>query len=269
LYTPLHTPMIGGAEMELEIILMGLLVGFLVGLTGVGGASLLTPILMLMGINPAIAVGTDLFYNSITKLFGSIQHFRQKTIKNRLVMYLAFGSIPGALIAIELLRIFDFSFQSQDEIIKHSIGYILIFTAVVTIYQIVSRHDFESISISKDFLVGKRAITIGIGFILGFIVGVTSIGSGSLFAIAMVYIYRLKTSDLIGTDIAHAFLLVTVAGIMQAVLGNVNFLLAVNLLLGSIPGVLIGSALSPKVPSTPLRLIMIIIILLSGIKLIF
>jgi uncharacterized membrane protein YfcA len=269
IYYPAYTYNDRGAAMEPGIIFMGLLVGFLVGMTGVGGASLLTPMLMLIGINPTIAVGTDLFYNSVTKLFGTIQHFRQKTINKGLVIYLALGSIPGAVIAIVVLRIFDFYFQNQEQIIKHSIGYLLIITSAVTIFQILSQRNLETISAPKDFLKGKKGLTIGIGLLLGFIVGMTSIGSGSLFAIAMIYIYRLKTSELIGTDIAHAFLLVTVAGIMHASLGNVNYLLAANLLIGSIPGVLIGSALSPKVPGKSLRLIMVVIILLSSIKLLF
>jgi uncharacterized membrane protein YfcA len=114
----------------------------------------------------------------------------------------------------------------------------------------------------------KRGLTIVIGVILGFIVGLTSIGSGSLFALAMIYLYRLRPSELVGTDIAHAFLLVTAAGIMHAGIGNVDYLLMFNLLMGSIPGVLLGSTLSSKLPAKPLRTIMAVMILISGLKLI-
>jgi uncharacterized membrane protein YfcA len=114
----------------------------------------------------------------------------------------------------------------------------------------------------------KRLFTILIGIVLGFIVGLTSIGSGSLFVIAMLYLYKMSASELVGTDIAHAFLLVTVAGLAYAGFGNINYSLAINLLLGSIPGVLIGSTLSAKVPAKPLRTIIATIILISGIKLI-
>ncbi len=111
-------------------------------------------------------------------------------------------------------------------------------------------------------------LTIIVGAVLGFIVGLTSIGAGSLFALAMLYLFRMSPSELVGTDIAHAFLLVTAAGIMHAGIGNVNYLLTINLLLGSIPGVIVGSILSSKLPVKPLRTIMAIMILISGVKLI-
>ncbi|MBU8879975.1 sulfite exporter TauE/SafE family protein [Bacillus sp. FJAT-29790] len=255
--------------MEIGIIVMGLFVGFLVGLTGVGGASLLTPILMLIGINPIVAVGTDLFYNSATKLFGTIQHWRQKTINGRIVLYLSFGSIPGAVIAIVSLKIFDFYFQNLEQIIKHSIGYVLIFVAAAMIFQNFFSNHFKMKLEKTDPIEGKKGLSVLIGFLLGFIVGLTSIGSGSLFALALLYIYRIRTSEVVGTDIAHAFALVTVAGILHAGLGHVDYLLAANLLIGSIPGVLLGSSLSAKVPAKPLRVIMAVLIFISGVKLIF
>lgn len=254
--------------MEFGIIVLGLLVGILVGMTGVGGAALLTPILMMIGINPAVAVGTDLFYNSITKMFGTLQHWRQKTVNLRLVLYLALGSIPGTVIAIILLQVFDYFFQNQDQIIKYFIGYTLVIVAGATIFQTYFTSYFKTKPGQTDPLYEKKVLTIFIGCFLGFIVGLTSIGSGSLFAIALLYIYRIKTSELVGTDITHAFALVTVAGFMHAGLGNVDFLLATNLLIGSIPGVIVGSSLSTKIPAKPLRTIMALAILFAGIKLI-
>lgn len=254
--------------MDLLVSFMGLFVGFMVGLTGVGGAALLTPILILIGIHPTMAVGTDLFYNSITKLFGTVQHFRQKTINKTLVLYLAVGSIPGAVMAIMALRWFDSFFHNQETIIKHALGIILILVAVLTILrQFLDRKIKDNRWVNKPIR-DKRWLTIGIGFTLGFIVGITSIGSGSLFAIAMIYLFNLRTSEIVGTDIAHAFMLVTVAGLIHAGLGHVNFQLAGNLLIGSVPGVLIGSSLSAKVPSRPLRTILAALILIGGIKLI-
>ncbi|WP_342433769.1 sulfite exporter TauE/SafE family protein [Neobacillus sp. FSL H8-0543] len=254
--------------MEIGIIILGVFVGFLVGLTGVGGASLLTPLLMLIGISPVIAIGTDLFYNSITKLFGTIQHWRQKTINGRLVLYFSFGSIPGAVIAIVLLKVFDFYFENLELIIKHSIGYVLIFVSAAMVFQNFFSNHLETGQVAKNPVEGKKVLTILIGFFLGFIVGLTSIGSGSLFALAMLYIYRVKTSKVVGTDIAHAFGLVTVAGLLHAGLGNVNFPLVINLLVGSIPGVILGSNLSAKVPAKPLRFILAVILFISGIKII-
>ncbi|WP_207952249.1 sulfite exporter TauE/SafE family protein [Paenibacillus turpanensis] len=246
---------------------MGLLVGVLVGLTGVGGAALLTPILVLIGINPSVAVATDLFYNSITKLFGSIQHIRQKTIDMQLVKYLAIGSVPSALTAIMLLHFYEPLHQHQESVIKHALGIVLVLVAVATIvkqfYDRLGSNRWQDKPISE-----KKLLTIGIGCVLGFVVGMTSIGSGSLFALAMIYLYRMSSATLVGTDILHAFLLVSAAGAVHAFFGNIDYMLAFNLLIGSIPGVLAGSSLSAKVPAKPLRTAMAFIILISGIKLI-
>lgn len=254
--------------MSIGIMIMGLIIGFMVGLTGVGGAALLTPILILLGISPSIAVGTDLFYNSITKFFGSIQHWRQKTINLKLVKYLAIGSIPSAIIAVGILHLFDTFFHNQEQIIKHALGYVLILVAASTLIKTFGKDKLKFNRLQLKSLHEKRILTIVIGAILGFIVGLTSIGAGSLFALAMLYLYRMSPSELVGTDIAHAFILVTAAGIMHAGIGNVNYLLTINLLLGSIPGVIFGSILSSKLPVKPLRTIMAIMILFSGVKLI-
>ncbi|WP_071395140.1 sulfite exporter TauE/SafE family protein [Bacillus tuaregi] len=254
--------------MSIAIIVMGLLVGFLVGLTGVGGAALLTPVLILLGINPTVAVGTDLAYNSITKFFGSVQHWRQKTINVRLVKYLAIGSIPSAACAVGLLHLFDTFFHNQEEIIKHALGYVLILVALTTLIKTFMNDKYQINSVQMKSLSEKKALTITIGAVLGFIVGLTSIGSGSLFALVMIFLYRLTPAELVGTDIAHAFLLVTVAGLLHAGIGNVDYLLMFNLLLGSIPGVILGSTLSSKLPAKPLRAILALMILISGFKLI-
>lgn len=254
--------------LSIGIVLMGLLIGFLVGLTGVGGAALLTPVLILLGINPAIAVGTDLAYNSITKFFGSIQHWRQKTINFKLVKYLALGSIPSAICAVGTLHLFDSFFNNQDQVIKHALGYVLILVALVTLIKTFMSEKYNLNHIQLKTLHEKRTLTIVIGVVLGFLVGLTSIGSGSLFALAMIFLYKLRPGELVGTDIAHAFLLVTAAGIMHAGIGNVDFLLTFNLLLGSIPGVILGSTLSSKLPSKPLRATLALMILISGLKLI-
>lgn len=246
---------------------MGLLVGLLVGLTGVGGAALLTPILVFLGIQPTVAVATDLFYNSITKLFGSIQHYRQKTINFKLTGYLAAGSVPSAIAAILLLELYPPLHAIQETIVKHALGIVLIIVAVLSIAkQWIGRLDTNRLS--EKPLEEKKRLTIAIGALLGFIVGMTSIGSGSLFALAMMFFFRLGAAELVGTDIAHAFLLVSAAGIMHAGFGNIDYHLALNLLAGSVPGVLLGSGLSAKLPAKPLRTFMAAIILISGLKLI-
>lgn len=254
--------------MLIEITFLGLVVGILVGLTGVGGAALLTPLLILLGINPSIAVGTDLVYNSITKLFGTAQHWKQGTINIKIVKFLALGSIPSATIAIGTLYFFPIFHQYQEQIIKYVLGYVLIFVAISIIFRIFFDKKTGLNRWQIQPLEQKKGLTVFIGIIFGFIVGLTSIGSGSLFVIAMLYVYNMNTSELVGTDLAHAFLLVTVASILNASLGNVNYILTVNLLLGSIPGVLLGSKMSTKVSSTFLQIIIATIILISGLKLI-
>ncbi|MCI3919568.1 sulfite exporter TauE/SafE family protein [Paenibacillus sp. TRM 82003] len=253
--------------MEVGIVIMGFLVGALVGLTGVGGAALLTPVLMLIGISPSVAIATDLFYNSVTKLFGSIQHIRQKTVNLGLVKYLAIGSVPSAIGAVLLVLAYPPLAEHQDAIMKHALGVVLIVVALATIL----KQFFDKLGSNRWQelpLANKRGMTILIGVVLGFIVGLTSIGSGSLFALAMIYLYRMKSAELVGTDILHAFILVTAAGAIHAFFGNINYLLACNLLIGSVPGVVLGSRLSAKVPGKPLRTFMAVLILISGLKLI-
>ncbi|PLT29083.1 sulfite exporter TauE/SafE family protein [Peribacillus deserti] len=254
--------------MSIGITLMGLLVGFLVGLTGVGGAALLTPVLILIGINPSIAVGTDLVYNSITKLFGASQHWRQKTVNGQMVKYLAIGSIPSAVAAIVALHYFESYFHNQEQIIRHSLGYILILVSLAILLRTVIEKKIRPNRWQLKPLEEKKMLTILIGIVFGFIVGLTSLGSGSLFAVAMIFLYQMKTSEMIGTDIVHAFLLVSVAGLLHIGYGNINYMLVGNLLIGSIPGVIIGSKISAKVPTRPLRTVVALLILVSGLKLV-
>lgn len=238
----------------------------LVGLTGVGGAALLTPLLITIGVQPAVAVATDLFYSSVTKLFGSVQHVRQQTVNLPLVKQFALGSLPGAAASILLLKTYPPLHAYQDTIIRNTLGIMLIVVALLNLVKLWLGDDATG-AIQDKPLEGKLVLTISIGFVLGFLVGLTSIGSGSLFALAMMFFYRLTAAELVGTDIVHAFLLVSAAGLMHAGLGHIHYGLAFQLLIGSVPGVLLGSRLSAKIPAKPLRTAMAAIILLSGIKL--
>lgn len=254
--------------MSIGIAIMGLLVGLLVGLTGVGAASLLTPFLLLIGIHPTVAVGTDLVYNSITKFFGVVQHWSQKTINLKFVKYLSVGSVPGAVVAIVGLHFLGSLYHNEEHIIKHVLGYVLIVAAAGTLIRVLFDKKLRPNRWQIKPLEEKKILTISIGFIFGVVVGLTSIGSGSLFALAMLYLYNINGPELVGTDITHAFFLATVAGALNVGFGHVNYALAGNLLLGSIPGILIGSRLSVKVPSKPLRAVMSVLILIGGLKLI-
>ncbi|MDQ0218923.1 sulfite exporter TauE/SafE family protein [Peribacillus cavernae] len=252
--------------MSIEIILMGLLVGGLVGMTGVGGASLLTPILVFWGINPAIAIGTDFAYNTITKLFGAVQHIRQKTVNFQLVKHLAIGSLPAAIIA----NIVFYSLLSNhynEKFIVLLLGYVLIIVSIISLIQLIFVPNPVNQWKAKT-LREKRFITILAGVVIGAIVGVTSVGSGSLFALFILYFYNVKSSELVGTDITHAFLLVLVSGLLMARLGNIDYVLVGNLVCGSIPGAIIGSKLTKKIPHFAMRILIVAIILCSGIALV-
>ncbi|KEQ27934.1 sulfite exporter TauE/SafE family protein [Paenibacillus tyrfis] len=252
--------------MSIGIAIMGLLVGGLVGITGVGGAALLTPILMFLGISPSLAVGSDLMYNSITKFFGAVQHSRQKTVRWDIVRQLALGSIPGAITAVIILRFCQPIFYDQEKFMKVSLGYVLIFTACLTLYQALFHRKVRVLEDKIDVKT-KVSVTIILGFVLGLIVGLTSVGSGSLFAIAMLFMYRMLPSQLVGTDIMHAFFLVTISALLHAGIGKVDFLLVLNLIIGSVPGVIVGSKVSTLIPTKALKIVITLIILISGFKL--
>lgn len=257
-----------GIIMSISIIMMGFIIGGLVGVTGIGGAALLTPFLLTLGISPSVAVGTDLVYNSITKMFGISQHWKQKTINFKLVKYLAIGSLPSAIIAVIIIHFLPIFHDNREGIIKYILGYVLILAAISIFIKTFFYNESTQSFFQKQTMLQKKNLTILIGAILGFIVGLTSVGSGSLFAIAMIYLYRLKPSELVGTDITHAFLLVTVASILNMNLGNVDYLLLIHLLIGSIPGVILGSKFSTKIPVKPLQIFLAIIIGVSGLKLV-
>jgi uncharacterized protein len=213
-------------------------------------------------------VGTDLVYNSITKLFGVVQHWRQKTINFKFVKYLSSGSIPGAIVAIVGLHVLGNVYHNEENIIQHALGYVLVLASIGTLIRVLFDKKLRPNRWQMKPLEEKKVLTVLIGFTFGFLVGLTSIGSGSLFALAMLYLYKINGPELVGTDIAHAFFLATVSGALNVGFGHVNFALAGNLLIGSIPGVLIGSSLAVKVPSKPLRVVMSVLILISGLKLI-
>jgi uncharacterized membrane protein YfcA len=253
--------------MEWSLAAIGWFVGFLVGLTGVGGAAILTPLLIMMGVQPVIAVGTDLVYNSLTKIVGAVQHYRQKSVQLSLVFYLALGSVPSAVIAVHLLAWIDSIYGNADVYVKKGLAVALILIPVITILRHFFVKNKEPNPWQNRPVAEKKILTIAIGAIIGFVVGFTSIGSGSLFALALMYFFRLSGKEIVGTDIAHAFFLVTAAGLAHISFGNVNFSIVFNLLLGSIPGVLMGSMLSAKLPSNATKIIISSIILVSGLKL--
>lgn len=254
--------------MDLGYIIAGFVVGWLVGLTGVGGGSLMTPILMLLfSIKPAVAVGTDLLYASVTKTAGILAHGKLGNIDWKIVTRLSIGSIPASLATIVLLK--NINIDSTDAIstIKFWLGVALIITSVA----VLLRNKLISL-LSGNSVVPEKFVdiaTVLLGIVLGSLVTMTSVGAGALGVTALIALYpRKKITTIVGTDIAHAVPLTLVAGLGHASLGTINYGLLGILLIGSIPGIYIGSHMSSKVAEHWIRIALAAILIYVGIKLV-
>jgi uncharacterized membrane protein YfcA len=227
-------------------------VGILVGLTSMGGAALMTPLLMLFaGMHPVVAVGTDLAYGSITKIVGAWMHWRQKTVDLRVALLLACGSIPGGTLGFLSIQVMHSRGINSDLFVKRAIGCVLVIGAVVTIVRTLRASNESS---EKTFIHRNQVKSIVLwGFIIGFAVGLTSVGSGSLLAPFLMMLFPNNPSRVVGTDVFHAAMLVSVTAMLHGSAGHVDWPLVPIMLAGSIPGVLVGSYLAPRLPSRPLR----------------
>lgn len=246
----------------------GLLVGVLVGLTGVGGGSLMTPLLVLMfGFHPSTAVGTDLLFAAVTKTVGTTIYSAGKSIDWRIVGRLALGSVPATILTLLVIAHFGVTSKAVTHTISLTLGATLILSAVMLIF--------------KDWIIsvaGKRRPeedlqaplwkTILVGLVLGVLVSLTSVGAGALGTIALLMLYpRLPVVRIVGSDIAHAVPLTLLAGLGHWYLGTINFALLGSLLVGSIPGIVLGSYGARFAPDTALKTILGIVLAISGIKL--
>ncbi len=250
--------------------LAGTLVGLLVGLTGVGGGSLMTPLLVLLfGFHPATAVGTDLLYASATKTVGTMVHGRHGTVDWQVVRRLATGSLPAAVLTLAALWLFDWRGDAMTAVITSTLGVALILTAASVFFRrtIVAR--FTPLLVGADEeRIGH--ITIGLGVVLGALVSLTSVGAGALGMTALLVLYpKVPVARLVGSDIAHAVPLTLIAGIGHLAMGSVDLWLLVSLLLGSIPGIIIGSMLAARIHERLLVSVLAITLALVGIRLLF
>ena len=259
-------------DFQIGLIIAGLFVGFVVGLTGVGGGSLMTPILLWFGIPPTTAVGTDLLYAAFTKMGGIFVHHKKNNINWKIVKWLSLGSVPAALLTIWVLNSLKTDVSSINSVIKYSLGWALLLTSIAVLFKkklltLSQKHAGDKFhSESKT----QNAITIGIGILLGVTVTLTSIGAGALGTVTLFFLYPLlPTPRLVGTEIAHAVPLTLVAGLGHASMGNMDFTLLGQLLIGSLPGIYIGSMLSGKVPDLLLRNAVAIMLFFVGYKLVF
>jgi uncharacterized membrane protein YfcA len=257
-----------GADWLLPIY--GLIVGMLVGLTGMGGGVLMTPLLVLgLGMPAAAAIGTDLAYSSITKLTGTWQHWRQGTVDIRVVRALATGSIPATLVAVATLFVLhSVDASAVDAVLERFIGVMLVVAATLMLRKLWHGRRSNVESAPEHLVNCPTGKLMAIGAFGGFLVGLTSIGSGSLIIALLVITVSLTPEKLVGTDVAHAFLLVGAAALAHLfVLKDVDVVLAGKLLVGSIPGVLIGSRLTVWVPRRPLQAGLAVLLLTTAVSL--
>ncbi len=246
----------------------GFAVGMLVGMTGVGGGSLMTPVLILLfGIHPATAVGTDLLYAAVTKTAGSVVHGFNRTVDWAVVGRLAAGSVPMTVLTIVALSYVDINGAAARELIAGVLTVALFVTALTLIFRdkIVGRYAARIGSLAPKRI---AAITVGVGAVLGVLVSISSVGAGAIGVTALVLLYpKLPTARIVGSDIAHAVPLTLVAGIGHWFLGSINLDVLASLLLGSVPGIVLGSYAAARIPEFALRIVLAAALVVVATKL--
>jgi len=262
------------SSLDPRIVVVGFVVGTLVGLSGVGGGSLVTPLLVLaLGVPPAIAVSADLLHSVPTKILGAIVHHRQGTVEWRLVRLLALGGVPGALLGIGALALLQHhgGLVAVNTLMRHALAVLLAIAALAMLLRpFLGRRDERGGEQSDHSLVIWQDVrVIALGGMVGLLVSVTSIGSGSLTVPLLYFLVGgLSLRRLVGADVAFAAILVPVAAAGHWQLGHVDVRLAANLVLGSLPGVVLGSRLCARVPDVWFRPAMAGILLFACSKLI-
>ena len=259
-----------GVGIDPIIMVFGFGIGLLVGMTGMGGASLMTPLLILIfGIQPVTAIGTDIFYAAVTKTVGGWKHLKLGTVHKGLAFWMAVGSIPSALAGVWVIELLQKHYgEDLDTLVLGMLGGTLVVVGVATLLRSLF---FSGVIEERSALhLYRRHIIAAVitGITTGFVIGLTSAGSGTLIAIALIAIFRLTPQRVVGTDVFHAAVLLWAAGIAHWVGGNINFLLAGTILVGSIPGVILGTNLSVKAPQKFLRYALAVVLIASGTTLV-
>jgi len=243
-------------------------VGAIVGITGVGGGSLMTPLLLTVyKLNPAIAIGTDLWFAALTKVSGSVAHARHGHVKWRITRLLLSGSIPASIVTVLLMQHFGYN-KSGSGTLTFSLGIALLLTAVVVAF----KQSWNRIGLRLERWIPesrKAALTVLSGLILGVLVSLSSIGAGAIGATLILLIYpRLESRYIVGSDIAHAVPLTLVAGIGHAAMGNVDWTLLASLVIGSLPGIWLGAHLTRRLPDRVIRTLLCLSLITAGWKVI-
>ncbi|MGB2712372.1 MAG: sulfite exporter TauE/SafE family protein [Conexibacter sp.] len=251
------------------VIAFGLCVGILVGTTGIGGGSLMTPLLILvLGTAPTTAIGTDLAYAAVTKTVGGWRHWRGGSVDMPIALWLAVGSIPGALGGVQVLRVLEDALGGDqfDTLLLVLVGSALLITGMAVLARALflnGNSDRYTVALERRHKIAAVLIGVSVGFVLG----LTSAGSGALIAVGLILVFRLTPLRVVGTDVFHAALLLWVAAFAHFLSGNVDFALAGNILIGSVPGVWIGSNLAFRLPENALRPTLAIVLLAAGLAL--
>jgi uncharacterized membrane protein YfcA len=249
----------------------GLGVGFLVGLTGVGGGSLMTPLLVLLfGIHPATAVGTDLLYAAATKATGTLVHGLKGSVDWRITSRLAAGSVPAAALTLYMLHRHGLDNPGTNQLIQVILGSALLVTAVALLFRPqLARLAYQAGRARPPREARTLGWTVLTGAILGVLVSITSVGAGAIGVTVLLLLYpRLPTVRIVGSDVAHAVPLTLIAGTGHWLLGSVDWHLLVSLLVGSLPGIALGSMLSSRAPEALLRYLLAATLALVGVRLV-
>lgn len=246
--------------MNLGLVAAGLFIGVIIGLTGMGGGALTTPFLILFaGMRPVMAVGTDLVFAASTKLVGAATHLRHRTVDLKVTALLSAGAVPFAVAGVLVLQAAG---GRADAFAKRALGVALMLVAASVLLRQLSRRPHK--------LVRQRwPLTVALGAVIGLLVGLTSVGSGSIMMAVLLLAYRILPSErLVGTDVFVGFLLSLAAGLAHWGAGNVNWGIAGSLLIGSIPGVYMGAKLHSKTPERVLRPVLAVVLLLTGLRMV-
>jgi uncharacterized membrane protein YfcA len=251
-----------------EYSLAGLLIGLLVGMTGMGGGSLMTPMLVLVfGFKPTVAIGTDIVHGAIFKSFGAVRHRQLGTVNLPLTLWMLLGSAPMSLAGVAVATALEHAYgDSWESAAKRVLGVTLVLCGLAFLVKALLHARIAASAFRLT--TGDRVRAVAIGLVGGFVVGLTSVGSGTFFGLTMMLFFPLSMAQIVGTDIVHAAALLWVAGFGHIVAGNVAFHAMFWLLLGSIPGVLIGSQFTVRAGDRTLRFALATTLFLSGVKLV-
>jgi uncharacterized protein len=254
---------------DFALIAFGLGVGVLVGMTGIGGGSLMTPMLILVfGVTPVTAIGTDLAYAAVTKTVGGWKHMRQKTVDIRLSSWMALGSVPAAIGGVWVLGLLeDAAGRDFDDLVIAILAGALLLTGAATLIRAFLKRMHERERDTIELERRHKVAAVALGLAVGFVLGVTSAGSGALIAVGLILLFRLSPTRVVGTDVFHAAILLWAAGLAHVTAGNVDFALAGTILLGSVPGVWVGSHWSVRVEPAVLRTTLAVVLIGAGLAL--